>query len=301
MNGITNPRKKKRWTGVILFMVLSAAFVAPQTAGAAVIIKIGSDVTVEKERTVDHVIAVGGQITVYGRIVEHVVAIGGSVVLGSTAEIGGNVITVGGVIVRGRGAEVQGHMTQINATELAGSIKSLLKSEREGWHWVSAVLSFLVFIGFSLLALLMTVLFPDSIRQIADIMQQNTFKVFLSGIFGLIMIVPLAVLLAVSVVGIVLIPLEMILVACAVLVGVTALSQLVGRRISSLMKKSRRGIIGETLLGLLILWLIGWLPYVGVMLKAFVLILALGGVLVNLFAAKAGMNSSSGESKNILP
>jgi len=107
------------------------------------------------------------------------------------------------------------------------------------------------------------------------------------GIVGLILIVPLAVLLAVSVVGIVLIPLEMTIVLCAVILGFAAVSQLVGERLFVTLKRHDRSIMRETVWGLIILWVIGWIPYVGWMLKVFAIVLGLGGVIVTRFGTSA--------------
>jgi hypothetical protein len=270
----------------LLFLFSILFFTLPHRAEATVLIKVGSDVTVEEEMTIDDVITVGGQITVQGRVANHVVAVGGSVVLANTAIVGGNVISLGGIIVRARGAEVNGNMTEINSAEIANLIESALRGDWQGWSWIYAVLSIFIFTGFLMLALLIVAFVPKHINTISTAIQENTLNVILLGLAGFLMIVPLAVLLTISVVGIVLIPLEMILVTCAVLVGFTAVSQLVGKRIFILIKSPHHGIIGETLWGLLILWIIGWLPYIGIMIKIFAVILALGGVMASRFGTK---------------
>lgn len=42
-------------------------------------------------------------------------------------------------------------------------------------------------------------------------------------------------------------------------------------------------MIRETIWGLIILWILGWIPYVGWMLKVFAIVLGLGGVLITRF------------------
>lgn len=108
-------------------------------------------------------------------------------------------------------------------------------------------------------------------------------KVTLWGIFGLTLVVPLAVLLAISVVGIVLIPLEMTIVLCAVLFGFVAVSQIIGEKLFAVLKRHDQSMVRETIWGLIILWLIGWIPYVGWMLKVLAIVLGLGSVLVTRF------------------
>ena len=280
------PKKKNVLTPAFLMLILAVFIAVPKMTEANMIIKIGSDVTVEEGTIIGNAIVIGGQITVYGKVEHHVVAVGGSVVLGSTAAVGGNVISVGGIIVRGRGAEVSGNITEINSSEISNLIESVISGDWQGWSWIYAILSIFVFIGVLVLAILIAAFVPNHIQHISSAIQDDSLKVILLGILGLVMIVPLAVLLTISVIGIVLIPLEMVLVTCAVLVGLTALSQLVGEHMFLLMKKSHRGIIGQTIWGLLILWIMGWLPYVGIMIKVFAVVLAFGGVLVTRFGTK---------------
>ncbi|HQP12029.1 MAG TPA: hypothetical protein PK470_04625, partial [Candidatus Omnitrophota bacterium] len=271
--------------GVLAALVL-VLLAAPQNAPASIIIKVGSDITVEEGTTVDHVVSIGGQITINGHVEHHAVAVGSSVVLGSSAVVRGNVLSLGGIVVRGRGAEVFGDITEINSSQLSQLIESILDSDWEGWNWIYAVLSIVFFILFLILVLLIAAFIPNHIYTIATAIREESLKVIIWGILGLILIAPLAVLLTISVVGIVLIPLELLLVLCAVLAGLTAISHLTGKSLFYFMNKSRQGIIAESFWGLVILWLIGWIPYIGVMIKAFAIVLALGAVLVTRFGTR---------------
>jgi hypothetical protein len=103
------------------------------------------------------------------------------------------------------------------------------------------------------------------------------------GLGGLVLIVPLAVLLAISVIGIVLIPLEMTIVLCAVLIGFISVSQLVGRKLFAVLKRNDQSMMRETVWGLIILWLIGWIPYVGWMIKVCAIVIGMGAVLLTRF------------------
>ena len=203
--------------------------------------------------------------------------------LANTAIVGGDVIALGGVIVKGRGSVVHGDLTEINSDDISAAITSALSDEWEGWSWIFAVVSISIFLGVLLLTLLIVHFIPKPIRLISTTIREIPFKATLWGILGLIVIVPLAVLLAISVVGIVLIPLEMTLVLCAVLLGFIAISQLVGEKLFVLLKRHDHSIMRETIWGLIILWLIGWIPYVGWMLKVLAIVLGLGGVLLTRF------------------
>jgi hypothetical protein len=81
----------------------------------------------------------------------------------------------------------------------------------------------------------------------------------------------------------VLIPLEMAIVLFAVLLGFIAVSQLVGRKLFTVLKRHDQSLMRETIWGLIILWLIGWIPYVGWMIKMCAIVIGLGGVLLTRF------------------
>lgn len=272
---------------LLIFYLLLTPMAATASSDKS-IVKIGSDVTIEKGQKVHSVVAIGGQITVSGAVEKNVVAIGGSVVLTKTAVVKGNVVSLGGVIVMARDAEVRGDLTEINSNNLYETLTTALSSEWEGWSWIFAVISLSIFLVILVLALLIAALLPKPVRIVSEAIRENTFKVILCGILGLVLIAPLALLLTISVVGIALIPLEVIFVVCSVLLGFIAVGQLIGAKLLRLLKRSEPGIVRETFWGLVILWLIGWIPYVGWMVKAIAIVIGLGATLVSRFGTHRG-------------
>jgi hypothetical protein len=270
---------------MVFFLILGLIFcsVAVVRAESPSVVKIGSDLTVEEGTKVHNVLVIGGQITVEGTVENRVIDIGGSVVLGNTAVVGGNVFCLGGIIVRGRGAEVRGSVTEINSNDISQAVTNALSEEWEGWSWIFAIISMSIFLGLLIITVVTVLLLPKPVRLISDVIKEKPFKVTVWGLGGLVLIVPLAVLLAISVVGIVLIPLEMTIVLCTVLIGFIAVSQLVGRKLFSILKRNDQSMMCETIWGLMILWLIGWIPYVGWMVKVCAIVLGMGGVLLTRF------------------
>lgn len=263
----------------------------PAAAGAAEdksIIKIGSDVTVEAGQKVRTVVTIGGQITVIGTVEKNVVAVGGSVVLTKTAVVEGNVVALGGVIVIGRDARVDGSLTEINSSNLYETMTAALSTEWEGWSWIFAIISLSIFLVILVLALLTVALLPKPVRVISEAIRDNTFKVVLCGLLGLVLIAPLALLLTISVVGIALIPLEVIIVACSIILGFISVGQLIGGKAFRLLGRPNPGVIRETLWGLIILWIIGWIPYIGWMVKAIAIVVGLGATLITRFGTHQG-------------
>jgi hypothetical protein len=261
-------------------LLLAGPVWASETKG---VVKIGSDVTIEAGTTVRNVVTLGGQITIHGTVEKSVTACGGSVVLARTAVVGGDITAIGGVIVIAREAEVGGSLTELNSANLYETLAAALSSEWEGWSWVFAVISLSIFLVLLVLALLIAALLPKPVLTVSEAISRSTFKATLWGILGLVTIAPLTLLLTISIVGIALIPLQMIIVVCAVLLGFIAVGQRVGRTVLKLLKRSGRGPVRETLWGLVTLWIIGWIPYIGWMVKASAIVLGLGATLVTRF------------------
>jgi hypothetical protein len=130
---------------LLIFYLLLTPMAATASSDKS-IVKIGSDVTIEKGQKVHSVVAIGGQITVSGAVEKSVVAIGGSVVLTKTAVVKGSVVSLGGVIVMARDAKVGGELTEINSSNLYETLTTALSSEWEGWSWIFAVISLSIFL-----------------------------------------------------------------------------------------------------------------------------------------------------------
>jgi len=209
------------------------------------------------------------------------------------ALVKGNVVVLGGVLVKAKGADVQGTITEINSSNISEVITHVLSDEWEGWSWVFAIFSLTIFFSILIIAILMVLLIPKPIQVIAASIREETMKITLWGLLGLVLVVPLAILLTVSVIGIVLIPLEMILVVVAGLLGLIAVSQLVGRKLYALFKRPGQHICRETFWGLVVLWSVGWIPYIGWMIKVLALMMGLGAVIYTRFGTHAPRRLSS--------
>ncbi|MBN1614405.1 MAG: hypothetical protein JW950_08070 [Deltaproteobacteria bacterium] len=273
----------KKWNLCFLILVILLGTDAPVRAEGAILFRIGQDVSVDEGATVSHVVAVSGQVTVRGFVEHHIVVLGGSVVLIPTAVVGGNVLALGGRIVEGKGANVKGSMTEIDASGIAETVESVINGEWEGWSWVFAILSIFIFIVVLITALLVVAFLPRPVNVVASAIEGHIFRVTLWGLAVMASVVPLAVLLTLSVIGILLIPLEFTLVACAVMMGFSAVAQIIGREMFSLVGKKGQSMLRETFWGLIILWVVGWIPYLGMFVKVCAVVIGLGGVLLTRF------------------
>lgn len=271
----------------VKFTLLAAAVLAlflATPAEAKNMIGAGRDLVVEEGQTVNNAAVIGGQITVNGLVEQNVLAIAGSVVLTNKAVVRGQVIVLGGIVARGSGSMVFGDITEVNSSTLSQALQSAMRGELEGWSLILNVISLCFFAIILIIALIMTLLLPRQMTLITRSIETHYVKSFFWGVLATLMIVPLFMLLAVSIIGIFLIPLAFTLMLLAVIVGFIACGAILGNAlISRVFRGYEKSLTKETLVGLCLLWLLGWIPfYAGMFIKAFVITIGLGGVIMTL-------------------
>jgi MFS family permease len=272
----------KKWFPIIALSLPLALFPLV-SANAKDKVRIGGDVVVDQGTEVKDAVAVGGSVTVNGKVRDSAVAVGGSVILGPHAVIGKDVVSIGGAVEQAQGSKIHGDVVELNIPGVSSIMPFFFEDTSSSWFWTFKIVSLL---GFLALAVLLVAVLPKPFNLITNNVQQNLGKIILWGILGLVVLIPLAIFLAISVIGIPLIALEVFLVGIAFLVGYIAVAQLIGDKIGALMKRPALSVIWLTVMGLLALWLIGWVPFLGSLVKAAVIVLGFGGVLATLFTSR---------------
>ena len=264
----------------IAAVILPLVLVPLVSANAKDKVRIGGDVVVDQGTEVKDAVAVGGSVTVNGKVRDSAVAVGGAVILGPNAVIGKDVVSIGGAVKQAQGSVIHGDIVEMNIPGISALIPFFFEDTSSSWFWTFKIVSLL---GFLALAVLVVALVPKPFNLITDNVQQNLGKIILWGILGLVVLIPLTVFLTISVIGIPLIALEVVLAGIAFLVGYIAIAQIIGDKIAALMKRPALNVIWLTVMGLLALWLIGWVPFLGSLVKAMAVLLGFGGVLATLF------------------
>lgn len=267
----------------LIAVILALVLFPLVSADARDKVRIGGDVVVEEGTEVKDAVAVGGSVTVNGKVRDSAVAVGGSVILGPGAVIGKDVVSVGGAVKQAPGSKIHADVVELNIPGVSAIIPFFLEDTSSSWFWT---FKFITLLGFLALAVLMVAVLPTPFNLISNNVQQNLGKVILWAVLGLVVLVPLAIFLAISVIGIPLIALEVFLVGIAFLAGYIAIAQLIGDKIATLMKRPALNVIWLTVMGLLTLWLIGWVPFLGSLVKGVVIVLGFGGVLLTLFTSR---------------
>jgi hypothetical protein len=244
------------------------------------IIKFGTDLVIEEEMNVRDAVVVAGDITVDGSVVRDVVAVGGSVILTNKAVVGRNVVAIGGLIEKGTDAEVGGNLTEVNIPGIYSLVQTFSGGDWTGPFLFFSVWPIISFIGFLALSLLIMAFFPGAVGTVSHNIEGKPVRTGLTGLIGMLLIIPLGILLAVSLIGILLIPVEMVLVSASFLVGYIAVGRLIGNKILSTLKRPESAMIWETFWGIIFLGLIGFIPVVGWLINVLAVLFGFGSVLI---------------------
>ncbi len=137
------------------------------------------------------------------------------------------------------------------------------------------------FVGFLFLALLVVIFFEKYLFKVAHVIEKKPWYSFFMGLLGLVLIVPIALLLVISIIGIFLIPIEVITILLMFLLGYISFAYLLGHKIFVHLKKQDSLAIWKVLIGVTVLWFICWIPIIGWLIKLIIMILGFGGVITS--------------------
>jgi len=201
-------------------------------------LRIGQDYTLRQGETARQAIVIGGDATIDGHVSEDVVVILGKAQLGSTADIGGTVVVVGGTISAAEGAQVHddlvviggmdsapqfhpgGQQVVIGTAALGNWLRGLGPWLMRGLLWGRPIVPDLPWVWamaglFFLINLVINFVFDAPVGATATTLRSTPLSAFATGLLVMLLVGPVCVLLAVSVIGIVVIP----FVVCALLLG----------------------------------------------------------------------------------
>lgn len=268
----------KKYIQLILLIVLFTGLTSGLLASDRSIIKIGSDVHIEKDMRVEDAVAVGGSVYVDGIVDGDAVAVGGTIHLGEEAIIHGDAVTIGGDIDQAEGSMIYGDIIDVGTF----NFKNIFEGKHffGGHRGIPKFFTIIPLIGLFALVLLLSVLIPTELGTVASNIKNEPIIMFLWGMLGVILIVPLAVMLAISIIGIALIPLEVLAVFLASLIGYIAVAIMIGKKLLKALNKDNPSVALSAILGILILWLVGLIPIFGSIVKAIAWIIGFGAVII---------------------
>ena len=241
------------------------------------IVKFGEDLEIDRGMEVDSAVAIGGSVTVSGKVRGDAVAIGGSLYLEDWSEVGGNAVSVGGKIEKSPRAVVRGDVTQVSVPFVASAVT---KGEMAKGLTIFSIVSFIAFL---VLVIILVALFPAQLGKVSAMVEGNLLRTFLWGALAVILFVPVIILLAVSIAGIILIPVWAVVFGAGTLFGYVAAAHFIGKKILKAFKFNVKTMMAEVLLGIIVLAVVGLVPFLGFLVKAVVGCMGLGGVALTRF------------------
>jgi len=219
------------------------------------VFRLGTDYTLQSGDSVREVAVVLGNATIEGHVRQTVVVVLGTATLASTAIIDGDLLVVGGQTTIARSARVGGDLTVvaggldapsdfapgrqqliIGSASLRGPFAALGSWLFRGmllgrpivpdllWVWAVVGVLFLVYV-------LVSLLFDRSVRACAVTLTQKPLTTFGTGVLVLLLLGPVSLLLAVTVLGIAIIPVLICALLVAAVVGKAGAARWIGSRI----------------------------------------------------------------------
>ena len=184
------------------------------------VFRLGQDYTVRVGDTIRQVAVVFGDAAIEGRVDQNVVVVFGKAQLSSTASIAGSLVVVGGRFDAAPDFTPGGQYIVIGPGAFGGRLDAMVPWVTRGlfwgrlivpdlpWVWGIVGIVFLVYFALNLI-------FDNSVRACVTTLAERPLTAFVVGLLGLLLIGPVCLLLAVSVIGIAVIP----FVICALLVA----------------------------------------------------------------------------------
>lgn len=269
-----------------IFFLVASLFLIATSAHAKDLVRLGRGAVINEGETVDHVVVIGGDLDVKGIVKDDTVIIGGNLNVASTGQVLGDTVVVLGKINKEFGSIVSENVVELSAGKwfhkkgwilpFAG-VCAIPAAGMIGLAGLIAVSSFFA------LFLLIAILFTNRVGNVSFYAQKHFWKSLLAGLISLLLVVPATLFLIVSIIGLPLVPLLFILISAATLFGFTAMSQLIGLKFFSAIKKPNKPMVVEVIAGFIIIGLIAFIPIIGWSIKFIIWLTGLGGAIATKF------------------
>ena len=299
--------QKKFLASLTVLTLLTLGTIAPLSAQKSFTVQ--KDITVAAGEVQDNVIAFGGNVVVEGRVKESVVAIGGTILvsgevgdavvgIGSritlkpSAIVNGDVVSLGGILEKESGCIIRGDTVYFKPSEIGGRLfkGGLFKG-------IFALPLFPIFfiiklIGVFLMLLVTLVvagLFPRQIVRASGEVRASFWPVFGTGLLAIIIFAGAVIFSALLCFVLIGIPILIALIWAGLaikLFGRVVLLFFFGESLLKAFGAKNVSAIGASLTGLILVSLIGFIPFVGFLFSVILNIVGWGVVIRTKFGTK---------------
>ena len=228
-----------------------------------------------------------GDITIAGTVAGSVRTLNGNILLMSTAKVDGDVWAINGRVDRQPGARVGGQVGEgpvfmrPRTRRVPGFRPFGGMGQWMSWAFFRALAGW-VMVGFTVLAAAIAALFPEPIHRISTELSERPGRAILAGLLVWLLLPPLVLALAVSIIGIPALAFVPLALSVLALVGFSAAAMLLGNRITEGFHR-RTGPVPDAVVGAAILAILGLVPGLGWLATAVAMTWGIGGTLLVIF------------------
>jgi len=273
-------------------------------------VRVGSSYSLAQGADVSDVAVVMGDVAIDGHVHGDLAVVLGDLRLGPQAVVDGDIAVVGGSATAADGAATHGEFVIVGGTldaptgflpegehvivgtpNVAAVLRAFTPWLTRGLLWGRVIVPGLGWlwwlIGLSALLYLATaVLFPGAVATVLDTIATRPLSAFFAGLLTLLLVGPVSTILAISVVGIIVIPFLFFAVVIGGLVGKAAVFTWVGRSVlPATEEESRARAVVAIVIGLVFVTVLYMVPVVGLMTWAVTGLLGLGAASLTFFKA----------------
>ncbi len=242
------------------------------------LIRFGGNVIVPENQVVENAHAFGGSVTISpnARVLDTAIAFGGDVLLKQGARVDGDAYAFGGKIVQEPGATIGGEKGTFSDRHgmMSGSYG---RHSFFPWYFFHAMFRISAAVVAAILGLMIIQTSPQFLPDLAAKLRHYSGLTALWGIGAIVSIVFVSIFLAITLIGIPLIPLLSLSAVIASLVGSLGVALFVGQ---SLNRDRQQLVSQQFLVGLAILTVLALIPFLGGLVVFLVNLFGLGVILL---------------------
>jgi uncharacterized RDD family membrane protein YckC len=285
-------------------VIFGSSYVQKAGETAQEVVVIGGSATIHGKVTGD-VVTVGGDITADGDIGGDAVAVLGGLTLLPGAKVGGDAVGVGGKVDVAEGATVSGTQQGINIgfgnATVPGWLKLWLQhsvfklrpmAPQVPWLWALTAIMFLIY-------LLIVVVFPHPVQACVEELTRRPATTFLMGLLTKLLLPLVLLILAITGLGVFVIPFVLAALFLGAIVGKAALFVALGQAVLKPLHSPapQRPVIG-LMVGFLVIILLYMIPVIGLLA---LMLTSLWGLGVAVLAAFSGLRKETTRPHSLPP
>jgi hypothetical protein len=249
------------------------------------LIRFGGSVVVLENQVVENAISFGGNVTVSpnAKVLDTAIAFGGDVILKTGAKVEGDAYSFGGKIVQEPGAIVGGTSETFNNGQIMRNGNGMVINHRNSFfinYFFSTIFRIGTAVVAGILGLIILQTSPPFIPNLAKKLLQNTGLAALWGMGTIVSFVFATVFLAITLIGIPLIPLLILTTIIMALVGSLGVAFFIGQ---SLARNRNWPLAQQFLVGLVTMTVLSLIPYFGGLVVCLIILFGLGIIVLSQF------------------